>query len=203
MNLAPAFLKLLASHLGVEQESGRLLPEGVTAEDIFFYVYAVLHSPKYRERYSAFLKSDFPRVPVTGSLQVFRALAQIGSELVSLHVLAAPRLEQHLARFVGERNPRVEKVSWSRDTIWINAGETEGFVGASQDVWNLHIGGYQVCEKWLKDRKGRTLSDEDIAHYQKIVVALSETIRLMKEIDEVIEHHGGWPEAFSGAKAAN
>jgi hypothetical protein len=63
-------------------------------------------------------------------------------------------------------------------------------------VWNFHIGGYQVCEKWLKDRKGRTLSKDDIAHYQKIVVALAETIRLMKEIDEVIEQHGGWPGAF-------
>jgi hypothetical protein len=65
-----------------------------------------------------------------------------------------------------------------------------------EDVWNFHIGGYQVCEKWLKDRKGRTLSKDDIAHYQKIVVALAETIRLMKEIDEVIEQHGGWPNAF-------
>ena len=63
-------------------------------------------------------------------------------------------------------------------------------------VWNFHIGGYQVCHKWLKDRKGRTLSQDDIAHYQKIVVALSETIRVMKEIDETIEKHGGWPGAF-------
>ena len=70
--------------------------------------------------------------------------------------------------------------------------------GVPEDVWNFHIGGYQVCEKWLKDRKGRTLTKDDIAHYQKIVVALNETIRLMKEIDEVIEKHGGWPDAFSG-----
>ncbi len=70
-----------------------------------------------------------------------------------------------------------------------------------EDVWNFHIGGYQVCEKWLKDRKGRTLSKDDIAHYQKIVVALAETIRLMKEIDEVIEQHGGWPGAFQGPVA--
>lgn len=67
----------------------------------------------------------------------------------------------------------------------------------SEEVWSFHIGGYQVCEKWLKDRKGRTLSDDDIAHYQKIIVALAETIRLMQEIDEVIEQHGGWPGAFA------
>jgi len=73
---------------------------------------------------------------------------------------------------------------------------TEGFRGVPEAVWNFHIGGYQVCEKWLKDRRGRTLSADDIAHYHKIVVALHETIRLMKEIDEVIDHHGGWPGAF-------
>ena len=74
---------------------------------------------------------------------------------------------------------------------------TCGFRGVPEAVWNFHIGGYQVCEKWLKDRKGRVLSKADIEHYQRIVVALSETIRLMKEIDEVIDKHGGWPGAFS------
>jgi hypothetical protein len=69
-------------------------------------------------------------------------------------------------------------------------------------VWNFHVGGYQVCHKWLKDRKGRTLSDGDIAYYQKIVAALSKTIRLMTEIDEVIEEHGGWPGAFASSEAA-
>ena len=73
------------------------------------------------------------------------------------------------------------------------------FRGVPEAVWNFHIGGYQVCEKWLKDRKGRTLSKDDIAHYQKIVVSLSETIRLMKKIDQVIEQHGGWPGAFQAS----
>ena len=83
-----------------------------------------------------------------------------------------------------------------RDTVWLDKGQTRGFKGVPEAVWNFYIGGYQVCQKWLKDRKGRTLSKNDIAHYQKIVVALSETIRLMKKIDEVIEEHGGWPGAF-------
>jgi hypothetical protein len=87
----------------------------------------------------------------------------------------------------------VERVSWSGNTVWLDKSQTTGFVGVPEPVWNFHIGGYQVCEKWLKDRKGRTLSAEDIAHYHKIVVALSETIRLMSEIDAVIESHGGWP----------
>jgi ribosomal protein L12E/L44/L45/RPP1/RPP2 len=90
----------------------------------------------------------------------------------------------------------VEKATYAKQTVWVDKKQTCGFAGVPEAVWNFHIGGYQVCEKWLKDRKGRTLSKEDIAHYQKIVVALSETIRIMKEIDEVIEKHGGWPGAF-------
>ena len=85
----------------------------------------------------------------------------------------------------------VEKVIWSDDTVWINKSKTEGFKGVTENVWNFHIGGYQVCQKWLKDRKGRKLSKEDIEHYHKIVVALNETIRIMKAIDEVIDKHGG------------
>jgi hypothetical protein len=72
-----------------------------------------------------------------------------------------------------------------------------------EPVWNFHIGGYQVCEKWLKDRRGRTLSNDDITHYHKITVALAETIRLMKEIDEIIEEHGGWPSAFQAVESAD
>ena len=94
------------------------------------------------------------------------------------------------------------KISWSRDTVWVDKAQTTGFRGVREDVWNFHIGGYQVCEKWLKDRKGRTLTKDDLAHYQKIVIALSETIRLMREIDQVIEQHGGWPGAFPAAPRA-
>jgi hypothetical protein len=97
----------------------------------------------------------------------------------------------------------VEKVSWSNDTVWIDKAKTTGFRSVPESVWNFHVGGYQVCEKWLKDRKGRTLSKEDIAHYHKIIVALSETIRLMAEIDRVIDQHGGWPAAFAGGTPAN
>ncbi len=84
----------------------------------------------------------------------------------------------------------------------MDKAQTTGFGGVHANVWNFHIGGYRVCKKWLKDRKGRTLSDEDIAHYQKIVVAISETIRIMGEIDEVIEKHGGWPGAFAASNQA-
>ena len=169
---------------------------GLTPEDIFHYAYAVFHSPAYRRRYSEFLKVDFPRLPLPGNLELFRALAHLGGDLTALHLLESPKLAKPIAEFIGGRNPEVEKVSWARNTVWIDKAQTTGFRGVREDVWDFHIGGYQVCEKWLKDRKGRTLSKDDIAHYQKIVVALSETIRLMKQIDEVIEQHGGWPGAF-------
>lgn len=190
------FAKTLASRMQLRgAEYG--LPQGFTPEDIFHYAYAVFHSPGYRSRYSEFLKVDFPRLPLTGNLELFRALAQLGGELTTLHLLESPKLSKPLTTCIGSAKPEVEKVSYARDTVWLDMAQTTGFRGVREEVWNFHIGGYQVCEKWLKDRKGRTLSKDDIAHYHKIVVALSETILLMKEIDKVIEKHGGWPAAFT------
>ncbi|MBK1642975.1 hypothetical protein CKO12_14085, partial [Chromatium okenii] len=188
-NFTPIFTEVLRKKLACEESK-------LTPEDIFYYIYAVFHSPGYRTRYAEFLKIDFPRLPLTGSLDLFRALAQLGGELVALHLLESTTLDQPITEFIGSGNPEVEKPTWLQDTVWVDKRQTTGFKGVPEAVWNFHIGGYQVCHKWLKDRKGRTLSDEDITHYQKIVVALSETIRLMREIDVVIEQHGGWPGAF-------
>jgi hypothetical protein len=177
------------------------LPAGLTPEDIFHYVYAVFHSPGYRSRYAEFLKIDFPRLPLTESLDLFKELSRLGGELVALHLLESKLLEKPKTTFIGSKNQEVEKVSYKEGTVFFDKAQTTGFKGVPENVWNFHIGGYQVCEKWLKDRKGRTLSDEDIAHYHKIVIALSETIRLMAEIDQVIEKHGGWPGAFATTKS--
>ncbi len=196
LNFAPAFLRQLAAGLDLAQTKPHSLPAGLTPEDIFHYAYAVFHSPGYRSRYAEFLKIDFPRLPLTGNLELFSALARLGGELTALHLLESPKLSDPITEFVGSRHPEVEKISWSRNTVWVDKAQTNGFEGVREEVWKFHIGGYQVCEKWLKDRKGRTLSTDDITHYQKIVVALSETIRLMNEIDEVIGRHGGWPGAF-------
>jgi len=127
----------------------------------------------------------------------FTALTQLGHDLLALHLLESPKIAKPITAFIGSRNQEVEKISWANNAVWLDKAQTTGFKGVCEDVWNFHIGGYQVCHKWLKDRKGRTLSADDIAHYQKIVVALSETIRLMEEIDEVIDKHGGWPGAFA------
>jgi predicted helicase len=195
-NFSAAFLKTLSSHLNLRQEDPYGLPVGVKPEDILGYSYAVFHSPGYRLRYAEFLKVDFPRLPYSPPMALFRGLALLGSELVALHLLESPKLDKHRTEFIGKRSTEIEKVSYAGQTAWIDKKQTTGFKGVPEDVWNFHIGGYQVCHKWLKDRKGRTLSQDDINHYHKIVVALSETIRLMKEIDEVINQHGGWPAAF-------
>ncbi len=198
-SFTPIFAKALANRLQLRRtEHG--LPEGLTPEDIFHYAYAVFHSPGYRSRYAEFLKVAFPRLPLTGNLGLFRALARLGGELVALHLLESPTLNKPLTTYDGPANPEVEKISYARDTVWLDKARTRGFKGVPETVWNFHIGGYQVCEKWLKDRKGRALSKDDIAHYHKIVVALNETIRLMKEIDEVIDKLGGWPGAFQSAQ---
>ncbi len=193
LNITPAFLKALGDKLGLLPSTPFGLPNGCTPEDVFQYSYAVFHSPSYRRRYVELLKLDFPRLPLTSSRDLFRTLSRIGSELVALHLLESPKLDKAIATYTGPASPEVEKTSYAGDTVWLDKAQTRGFCGVPETVWNFQIGGYQVCEKWLKDRKGRTLSRDDIAHYQKIIVALSETIRRMEEIDELIDKHGGWP----------
>ena len=198
----------------MDSQSG--LPVGVTAHDVLHYIYTVLHSTAYRERYGEFLKREFPRIPIPGSVDLFSALAELGDELAALHLFETSKLSCLITTYTGPKNPEVGRVAWSDGTVWLDAGKTNareghratrpgtiGFHGVPEEVWDFHIGGYRVCHKWLKDRKGRTLSDEDVAHYQKIVVALNETIRIMAEIDEVIEAHGGWPDAFQTGSEAD
>jgi hypothetical protein len=168
-------------------------------EDILLWLYGLFYSPEYRRRNRAALSQKFPIVLLTSNLRLLRTLSRIGGELIALHLLESPKLAQPITEFIGSQILEIEKVSWSRDTVWVDKAQTIGFYGVSGPVWNFHFCGYQVCEKWLKDRKGRTLSKNDIAHYQRIVVALQETIRLMAEIDVVINAHGGWPQAFAVA----
>jgi predicted helicase len=169
------------------------LRKSVAPEDIFHYAYAVFHAPTYRTRYAEFLKIDFPRLPLTSDVNLFRDLAAKGAELVALHLLESPKVEEFLTDWPVKGDNVVEKVQYTEkdNRVWIN--KRQYFGGVPKAVWEFHIGGYQVCHKWLKDRKGRKLTYEDTQHYQKVVVALHETIRLMAEIDEVIAEHGRWP----------
>ena len=200
VNLSPQFLNQLCSQLNLNSVSTGL-PVGLTPEDIFHYVYAIFHSPAYRKRYAEFLKIDFPRLPLAHSIELFRTLSKFGSKLTSLHLMESIKTDQSITKFIGDNNSEVEKISWLKDTVWIDKAHTIGFQGVSESVWNFHIGGYQVCEKWLKDRKGRKLSTEDILCFINIIFALTETMQLMKEIDNAIDQHGGWPSAFASSKS--
>lgn len=184
------FINALGIHICSGQE--QLKEKNATPEQVFCYIYAILYSPFYCEEYGQELMGDFPRIPLTSNLELFRSLAKIGGELVALHLLESPTVNNFITIFTGKGDNSIpKKPTWKDNSVWINT--TQRFEGVRENVWNFHIGGYQVCEKWLKDRKGRTLSDDDITHYQRIVVALNETIRIMAEIDKVIEEHGGWP----------
>ncbi len=157
--------------------------------DILDYIYAVLHSPTYREKYKEFLKIDFPRVPYPKDKETFWQLVKLGEEIRQIHLLESPTVEKYITQYPIGGNNEVSKprfISTSLDErgkVYIN--ETQYFDTVPEEAWNFYIGGYQPAQKWLKDRKGRTLEYEDIKHYQKIIVALSETDRLMKEIDKI------------------
>lgn len=183
-------------------------------------MYAVFHSPTYRERYAEFLKIDFPRLPLTSNVELFRALCGLGADLVALHLMedeyeaaswvqagSPSPLQSTITAFVEGLNGATLG-AFSKSKVYqdgrvyldTSLGEASSyFDGVPEEVWAFHIGGYQVLYKWLYDRRGkkgvpgRILTPEDIEHYHKIVIALQETMRLMDEIDEVIEEHGGWP----------
>lgn len=193
-NLSKAFVAEMEAKLGLcfQTEGSAFIngdtPDWFGPEDVFYYAYAVFHSPTYRERYAEFLKIDFPRLPLTSDLALFGELVKFGAELVSLHLMKSPTLSELKTTFdkagddeVARGHPRYTQKG---GRAYIN--KTQYFGGIPQDVWDFHIGGYQVLNKWLKDRRGRKLSLDEKEHYQKIVVALSETIRLMSEIDAAI-----------------
>lgn len=159
-----------------------------TPETIFHYIYAVLYSPAYRTKYAEFLKSDFPRIPFTVDAKLFKKLATLGEKLVALHLLKSPELNPPTCRFEGEGDNRVEskrktKLRYDADEerVYINAKQYFGSV--PEIIWTYQVGGYQVCEKWLKDRRDRRLEHDDIRTYCRIVTALGRTIKLQGEID--------------------
>jgi len=163
---------------------------------IVHYLYALLYSEKYQARYNQQLQSDFPRVPLTEDNELFVALAKYGRDLADCHLFKSLG-QDDVADFRGTENSTIDGVFFEDSTVFIDDEHRVGFTGVSVDVWEFAIGGYQICERWLKDRRGRELSREDIEHYKKIISAVTKTIGLIKEIDQLIDNHGGWPVAFS------
>ena len=163
--------------------------------DILDYIYAILHSPTYREKYKEFLKIDFPRVPFPKNAETFWQLVELGSEIRKIHLLEAEKVNHFITSYPKDGNNEVTRKittaspGWEATNdektigrVWIN--DQQYFDGVPLIAWEFYIGGYQPAQKWLKDRHGRTLNFEDILHYQKIIVALTETHRLMQEVDK-------------------
>jgi very-short-patch-repair endonuclease len=174
----------------------KVLGEVFAPIDILDYIYAVLHSPSYREKYKEFLKIDFPRVPYPKDKDSFWKLVNLGREIREIHLLESPQVEKYITQYSIDGDNVVTKPRYIPSPplegcpkggvvgkVYIN--DTQYFDNVPEVAWNFYIGGYQPAQKWLKDRKDRKLEFEDILHYQKIIVALTETDRLMKEIDKV------------------
>ena len=158
--------------------------------DILDYIYAILHSPSYRERYQEFLKTDFPKVPYPTDKELFRKLAKLGSDLRSLHLMEHPVLQQLITRYNIPGSHQVEKLDFKSGkpndpTGNVHINDTQYFESVPKTAWNFYIGGYQPAQKWLKDRKGRKLSTSELMHYQRIIVSLTRTAEIMAEIDKL------------------
>ena len=179
-NLNPALVESLAGAYGKQS----------TPEEVFHYVYAVLYAPAYRKKYAEFLRMDFPRVPFTADAELFGRLATSGARLTALHLLNSPELDPPACRFEGQGNSRVGRgrqdglhYEPAEERVYINAGQY--FAPVPARVWAYQVGGYQVCEKWLKDRRDRRLELNDIQTYCRIVTALGKTIEIQGEIDKL------------------
>ncbi len=197
-NILPQFIKTCSEYLGLKflkDESGDM--ETIFGPvDIFYYTYALLQSPSYRLRYDEFLRTDFPRIILTRNRTLFLELRNIGEILTQLHLME--QVGAGMPTYPIDGDNLIETIRYTEPSegheegrIWIN--QTQYFCGVSVETWQFSIGRAQICHKWLSDRKGRSLGYDELMHYQSIVSILSETLKLTKNIDIVIEDNGGWP----------
>ena len=201
-NLSQQFLEELRRHLNYEIDPADaigFISDGkgdsrttIGPEDIFHYIYAILHAPKYRRRYKDQLKIDFPHIPLTTNLTLFQKLVSLGEQLTEAHLLQSEDTN-FLPEFPAGGNSEVEEIRWSEvdQRVWINA--TQYFTPIPREVWEFRVGGHCPAEKWLTDRKSRTLTFNEIQHYRRICGALDKTVKIMEDIDNTIAEHGGWP----------
>jgi predicted helicase len=200
-NLNPAFVEALTERLSLPFDFNASATEGVvTPEDVLHYLYALLHSPTYRTRFAPFLRLDFPRLPLPPDAEAFWELAQLGADLVALHLLDD---DYPFASWVKAKRPsplasfplafpvagsdKIERVRYDEETqrLFINARQF--FEGVPPEVWDFRVGGYRVLEKWLAERKGQRLGFDDQRQIARLVKLIGETLRLMAAIDEATQ----------------
>ncbi len=201
------FIKSICSSLDLvwqDEELNSVDDSVLTPLKITAYIYSIFYSLSYRVIYKDRLKLEFPRIPLTTNKDLFKNLSELGSELICVHLMEN-NYYNHFCNFECHCIPEVVNIDWSENTVWLDCETkkyndikkgTYGFKGVTEDIWRFQIGGYQISHKWLKDRKKHILTKDEINHYIKIINTISETIRIMREIDELIESYGGWSEAF-------
>lgn len=203
-NLAPGFVAALEAATGLGYAAdGAPGDAAFGPQDAFHYVYGVLHAPAYRARYEDFLRSDYPRVPLPSGREAFQRLAEVGRQLVALHLLrevpepgtrypvkGSDTVETGFPKYAPPGTPGPDGDAAADGRVFLNA---EQFVGGLEpEVWAHEVGGYQVLDKWLKDRRGRTLSYAELTRYTRIVSALRETQRVMARADAAAADAFGW-----------
>ncbi len=183
-NLSISIVNEIEENLGLHFANERVTKHEIFAPiDLMDYIYAVLHSPTYREKYKEFLKIDFPRIPYPKDQETFWKLVKLGGEIRQIHLLESSAVDKFITQYQVDGDNNVVKPVFHDGKVYIN--ENQYFDNVPQVAWDFYIGGYQPAQKWLKDRKDRKLEFDDILHYQKIIVALTETHRLMQEIDKI------------------
>ena len=165
-------------------ELERIFKEKPTPEQILYYIYGIFYSNTYRTRYAEFLKIDFPRVPFTANYEMFKKVTALGKQLTDLHLLKSEMLNEPISKYRGSGdNDRIENIIYDSKKNCVYINKDKHFDGIMPELWNYHIGGYQVLHKFLKDRKGRIMDNS--RHYSRIVTAISKTISLQKQIDDI------------------
>jgi len=154
-------------------------------ENIFHYIYGILYANAYRQKYAEFLKTDFPRIPFTSNRELFKQVAKFGVQLVDLHLLKSRQLNKPVSKCQGSENMEVVKPIYEQANKRVKFNPDTWFDGVIPEVWEYRIGGYQVLHKWLKDRKGRSLTSEEVVTYTRIVTAITETIEIQASLDDL------------------
>jgi len=157
----------------------------ILPEEIFYYIYSVLYSNIYRTKYSEFLKIDFPRIPFIKDYKLFKKMGEYGKRLVDMHLLKSKELDSPVVKCQGKGDKKVKKLRYDEKEKRVYFDQSQYFDGVTKELWRYQIGSYQICNKWLKDRKGRVLTLGDIKHYCKVVTAIKKTIEIQKEIDKL------------------
>lgn len=189
-NFSTAFLIQLATTLKLDRDKKSGMPKGISAEQIFYFIYATLYSTHYRQRYASMLRMDFPRVPLPPNVETLKNMAALGEVLTSAHLLKPTAQDKLPTIKLSAGDNEVVRVRHEKDRACINA--EQWFTPVAEEVWDYVLGGYQVCEKWLQDRNGRTLSDDDAQEYRRIIWSVSKTIETVSRIDKVVAAAPGW-----------